>query len=234
MKHLFLVLCSLLIGCSQQETPMETNIKPLTKTVLFGHQSVGANILDGIRDISPESIEKIKDVYIGQNRDPMSKIRDFEQQVKANNDVDVAMMKLCFVDIPNYFLPYEILEVYAATVSRLERQYPNIKFIHVTVPLTVYDSSLVNQIKTSIKKVLGRPTYDFDANKTRKEFNVLLRKYYPFDTVFDLAAIESDNERYQENGAPALNRGYTYDSGHLNEKGRQVVAKELVQYLNKL
>jgi len=112
----------LLFGCSEQETsPM--NVEPLTKILFFGHQSVGANILDGVREISPESLGNIHDVYVGENRDPLSKILDFERQldqlVASGQQIDIAALKFCFVDIPNT----EISEVQAivAYVDAIER-----------------------------------------------------------------------------------------------------------------
>ena len=210
------------------------NIKSLKKTIFFGHQSVGANLLNGIHKISPQSMENITESYIGENRDPLSKIIDFEKNLKNINNVDIAMMKFCFVDIPNQHTPEQILEYYDAMIQRIQHQYPNIKIIHITVPLTSNPTGLINQTKTIIKKLIGKPTYNPILNKDRNEFNKLIKQKYSKDDIFDLAFIESNGERYQENGFPALFPGYTYDGGHLNEDGSRIIGKEFLNFLTNL
>jgi hypothetical protein len=89
--------------------------------ILFGHQSVGGNILDGMNDLefllpsrysfnnqSSEDIptlvswfgsnDGIGDFYAGTNGDPDSKVDEFDTKVTGGIGavVDVAFLKFCF------------------------------------------------------------------------------------------------------------------------------------------
>ncbi|HEY6912046.1 MAG TPA: hypothetical protein VI356_21895, partial [Myxococcales bacterium] len=83
--------------------------------VFFGHQSVGMNLIDGLRELSAEQGVPLKVVeekgalevpagtfahsYIPENGDPMRKLRSFAQALDgAKTEPAVAMMKFCFVD----------------------------------------------------------------------------------------------------------------------------------------
>ena len=85
--------------------------------VFFGHQSVGMNILEGASSVyaaygmtAPPIGEGavpgseggfIDHAFIGENGNPLLKIQDFAAKLRAGlgERVDVAMMKLCYVDI---------------------------------------------------------------------------------------------------------------------------------------
>src|SRR5882724_4594003 len=86
--------------------------------VFFGHQSVGMNVLDGVRGVyaahgtagpaigqdatQPGQDEGfINHAFIGVNEDPWLKIADFDARMRAGagHQADVALMKLCYVDI---------------------------------------------------------------------------------------------------------------------------------------
>ena len=83
------------------------------KRVVFGHQSVGANILSGVQGLATRAaidfrVTGSRDLSasghivhfpIGQNGDPASKMKDFAAAFRSGaKDVDVAMMKLCYLD----------------------------------------------------------------------------------------------------------------------------------------
>ena len=88
-----------------------------SRSIVFGHQSVGANILDGVRtvyrvaDMAPPATLQwanslpsrggwIADAAIGTNGDPSSKIAAFEARLTSTTgSPDFALMKLCYVDI---------------------------------------------------------------------------------------------------------------------------------------
>ena len=74
------------------------------KKIYFGHQSVGFNIIDGIKDLMAENISlnlKIKETdnpdefdgalfghsRVGQNKDGQSKIDDFQKRWKAVSEI---------------------------------------------------------------------------------------------------------------------------------------------------
>ena len=228
----------LLISCDKEIKDM--NYKPNTnniinKSIYFGHQSVGNNILDGIKDINIPELN-IHDFYIGENRNPISKIKHFENfifnELKEGNQIDVATMKLCFVDITSETNIKGIFLEYVLMINRLKKDYPNLNIVHITVPLTNENLSLSTRIKRIIKSVLGKPTYDRKANFTRNKYNNFLRKEFPNETIFDLAKLESRG--YNEYGSPALVLDFSDDGGHLNVVGRRNIAKKFIEFLNNI
>jgi hypothetical protein len=85
--------------------------------LFFGHQSVGRNILDGIssiyadKGVAPPTITEVRvgsdeadgfvHAAIGKNGDPIGKLAAFDSLLRAGQAerTDVALMKLCYVDI---------------------------------------------------------------------------------------------------------------------------------------
>lgn len=224
-------------------------------TILFGHRSVGNNIISGVGDlgrsfeivdIDVENIDEkrgrrirnaLLHLNIGQNRNPESKLKAFSETMDSGlgKDVDIALMKFCYVDF-NMESDYRmVFQQYQNTIQRLQRRYPATTFVHVTVPLV----SKERGIKPFIKKIIGRPVRDASDNVVREGYNDLVRHSYSGkEPVFDLALIEStrpDGTRtlieYNGKPVPELNPHYTYDGGHLNETGRQFVASYLVRLL---
>ena len=122
---------------------------------------------------------------------------------------------------------------YQSLIEQIRRQHPAVRIVHVTVPLTVFDSSP----KTWFKGLLGRNTAQHD-NLKRNEFNRLMRQTYAQEPIFDLAEMEST----RANGSKAsfrsgsaiidvLSPEYTSDGGHLNETGRRAAAQRLLEVL---
>lgn len=91
------------------------------KKIYFGHQSVGRNIVAGIKAIvakNPEIQLRILETNnvsdfqspvfahsrIGENRKPYSKINAFSQFMNSGIGVnaDLALFKFCYVDFPQY------------------------------------------------------------------------------------------------------------------------------------
>ncbi len=241
MNKYFLMVLSLLliVGCQKEEPTMignalASNIKSemSDKVIYFGHNSVGANILDGLRDLRSDL--NVVDFYIGKNHKPITKILAFQHAIlKAKLDgkqVDVAMMKLCYVDIPNGIVLDDVFNEYVKTMSELSKAFPDIKFVHMTTPLTTENVSLKLKAKRLVKKAIGREGYNIFANEQREVYNSRLKELYGSENVFDLAAVESNG--HMEYDVPALHPDYTYDGGHLNEKGRQEVAYALIKFLD--
>ena len=86
--------------------------------VFFGHQSVGMNVLDGVPGVyaahgmtappigagrypAGQDGGFVGHAFIGENEKPLLKIQDFGAKMRSGigEQVDVAMMKLCYVDI---------------------------------------------------------------------------------------------------------------------------------------
>jgi hypothetical protein len=226
------------------------------KRIYFGHQSVGFNILDGVKEImheNPEIILKIVETRqatdlssgvlghstVGKNMDPKSKCDDFAELVSTiGKNVDIAIFKFCYVDFTDKTDVDKVFDYYQQTVNEMKRKYPKTTFIHVTAPLTTVQAG----IKARIKEIIGKPVGGYNDNIKREQFNEKLRKVYEGKgPVFDLAAIEStypDGTRAFFKTAsgtyPFLVPEYTVDGGHLNAKGRKIVAEQLLIVLAKL
>jgi hypothetical protein len=222
------------------------------KKIYFGHQSVGYNIIDGIKDVMKENPQiKLNIVEtsnpadfnsaifahskVGKNTDPKSKTDSFGEYIKAGigEKADIAFFKFCFVDIDRGTDIKGLLEDYQTKMAKFEKEYPNTKFIHMTVPLK---TTKINW-KTWIKELIGKgDMYEYAGNIERNDYNDLLKKAYGGkESLFDLAKIEStyqDGKRssFTSNGKTyyCLAPEYTTDGGHLNEKGCKIVAEQLL------
>ena len=228
-----------------------------SQKIFFGHMSVGYNILEGVVDlsrISPGAKIRISESAdpsklgdgawlhskIGKNTDPYSKIDDFERAIDngLGSQLEVAFLKLCYVDIVGDTDVEKVFSSYKSTITRLKSKYPSIKIVHFTPPLT----RLQTGPKAWIKKAIGKPLYGARENVKRTEFaNLLKHEYGKENAVFDLAAIESthfngDKESYYSKGKqyPQLIADYTNDGGHLNAVGRKWVAEKLLVFLGGL
>lgn len=248
----------LLLGCNGQEeyavSPQETNIDwaQLENTkVVFGHQSVGGNILDGVRllaqrdgaqvDIveqrSSPSSSGFSHFMVGRNEDPLSKISDFVATVDAGaiDGADVALMKFCYVDFSAETDVQEIAQSYISNLDALAQRHPDTVFVAVTTPLR----SVQTGPKAWIKKLLGREPAQYVENSVRADFNQLIRDHYSGDgRLFDLAKVEAEatgkRTTVNVNGreVETLARELTSDGGHLNEQGQILVATELLKFIN--
>jgi len=217
------------------------------RRVLFGHQSVGVNILNGVQALaadagaplavkeerSPGGVPGIAHFKVGRNGDPLGKIADFAAAVEAGADrpADIALMKLCYVDISPETDVRQLAERYGGTLDRLAAQFPRTTFVAVTAPLTAVQSGL----KARVKRLLGRAPDGVAANARRTEFNALLRaRFGPQGRLFDLARCESATagaERFQGRPVETLDPALTSDGGHLNELGARRVAAQFVKFL---
>ncbi|NWJ97950.1 MAG: hypothetical protein HXX20_19520 [Chloroflexi bacterium] len=193
--------------------------------VLFNHQSVGGNILEGLDALAqknptrytltimnePEttwfsSNSGVGDFTRGENGDPNSKIDGFKSLIEKDgygSKVTVAMMKFCYVDDTNTATAR--WDTYRQAMTYLEGKYPAVKFVWWTMPL------------------------ENAGNKNRDQYNKLVRDYVQANNkiLFDIADIESQDpsgKAITESGLSAMYGNYTSDGGHLNETGQQRVA----------
>ncbi len=227
-----------------------------TKNIFFGHQSVGNNILQGIQLLQDKNnplsmtiinMENNRDETskyfieskIGSNGIPKNKIYDFCQKVNQleKNNLDIAMMKLCYADIKSDSDINDIFKYYSKSIDSLQKKYPNLKIIHITVPLTAR-RNFIKGIKDLLKRRSDSSILD---NVERNKFNKLLSNKYSSDRIFDLAKLEStypdgsiESFAYQGNNYNSLVPEYTDDGGHLNDEGKQVVAEEYIKLLKNL
>jgi lysophospholipase L1-like esterase len=222
------------------------------RSIYFGHQSVGENLLDGLRDLALEagvplriaearSASALKPgtfghTFVAENGDPLRKLRSFEQAMGPQPaPVDIAFVKFCYVDIDAATDAKALFGRYRAAIDGLRAKHPGTTFVHVTLPLTEEQGGA----RALAKRLLGRAPGGTIENLRREEYNALLRRAYAGrEPLFDLARVESTAPdgsavRVQWNGreAPALAAAYTDDGGHLNAVGRRRAARELVSVL---
>jgi hypothetical protein len=228
--------------------------------ILFGHQSVGNNIIAGMNDLlrehpsigitikqtaEPEDMAKgtFTHFSVGKNENPISKIADFSSKIRQGlgKNVDVALFKFCFVDVDVTTDIDKLFREYKDAMSSLKKEYPDVIFIHVTVPLLRKEQT---SFKGMIKNLIGRSD-GFFSNKNnvkRNMYNELIMKEYAGkEPVFDLASIESTHsngtrETFNVGGKVyyALAPEYTEDGGHLNTVGRKLVAGQFLNFLSHL
>jgi hypothetical protein len=219
--------------------------------ILFGHQSVGSNILQGVGSVyasagrpAPAIVETrepvggatggIRHAHVGVNGDPLGKIDDFAALVDGplGATVDIALLKFCYDDITAGSEVEVVFDAYAREMARLEREHPDVTFLYTTVPLTT-DRGL----RAGIKALLGRPDRAGPAdNVARARYNELVRERYAASgRLFDIAAVETtvdgraterslDGQTYD-----VLNLAFAADPGHLNDSGARAAAGALIE-----
>jgi hypothetical protein len=200
-------------------------------SAFFGHQSVGQNVLDGVRSLANrgEAVPEIEDAYLGENENPLSKIEDFDARLRSGlaEHLDVAMMKLCYIDVTARTDVDALFESYRTTLSALARDYPDVTFVHVTVPITA-ELTRMSRLRA---RLTGNDRYGPDENVARERLNALIRADSAGGQLFDLAAVESTRPdgtrvtgRHGGSDYFALHDGYASDLGHLNAAGAEVAA----------
>ena len=205
--------------------------------VFFGHQSVGAQILQGVKELSAkEGVPVfIKDKFVPENGDPVRKLESFKAFVGTGSKYDVALVKFCYVDIKADTDAAALFDQYRRAINELRASNPRTVFVHATLPLTTVQTGP----KAWVKRIIGRSPYGTVENVKREEYNRLLRATYAGrEPIFDLARIESTAPdgtliTVTWNGitAPALSPEYTSDGGHLNARGRLLAAREFLTAL---
>lgn len=213
----------------------------------FGHQSVGEDILVGIEAIQREldlprwpvihgssgATPGLYEAKVGVNTDPEAKIRAFAATLRgAAPTFDVALMKLCYVDVVATTNVRTLFDHYRTAMAQLERELPGVRLLHCTVPLTATRM----QWKSRLKRWLGKVPADDADNLARQAYNDLLRaEYGGRGRLVDLAAAEStlpdgSAVRWQIGGLrfACLAAGYTSDGGHLNDVGQRAVASAVL------
>ncbi|MBZ4396657.1 hypothetical protein VZQ01_02220 [Myxococcus faecalis] len=249
---LLMALHGTVAQASAPSAPLE---KLSGRRIFFGHQSVGGNILDGVKalpnsaqGVVPRVVEvqspteslapgTLAHAMVGQNEKPESKIADFERLMDAGlaKSTDVAFFKFCYIDINGATDTRALFEKYRVAMEGLKARHPGTTFVHVTAPLTTVQRGA----KAWLKELLGRPVWGVAENVQRETFNELMRKTYADkEPLFDLARLEStapdgSRETYELNGQtwPAMVPGYSDDGGHLNAAAQKRLATELLNFL---
>lgn len=223
------------------------------RPVFFGHQSVGLNVIDGLRQLAAQDgiALRVAEVrpgagvppgtfahgFLERNGAPRQKLQSFERAFDsgAAAGAEIALLKFCYVDFTVDTDAAALFREYQATIARLQGRHPGVVFVHVTVPLV----ALPGGLRSSLAGLLGRPSRQLRENARRDEYNALLRRAYDGkEPIFDLARVESLRpdggavvSRHDGREVPALFAGYTDDGGHLNAEGRLRAARELAAVL---
>ncbi len=176
----------------------------------------------------------------GSNYDPTGKIDAFDAKIRSldsdgkafGESANIAFFKFCYVDFYHIDPDLTILfNHYVAVMEKLMADFPNCKFVHVTVPLfaLIYNG-------------------EDEINIRRHTYNELLRAYIKEKGgfLFDLADLEAHDDNgvmqtfeYKGSTYPVIwydasnkhNNGWTYDGGHLNTKGAEYMALALWRFL---
>lgn len=233
--------------------------KIASKIIYYGHQSVGADIINAISALNRGrelglDIQDTPQVHansgrgrflhskIGQNFDPASKDAGFSQNVEqlAKSGLDMAFYKYCYVDVDADTDIDTVLHGYLATLRRLKKQHPNVIFIAWTLPLTIVQRGP----RAFIKNIIQRPIGGYADNAKRNIYNqMLLTECENEFPVFDLAKYEANYGKTSQQACTYRYRGKIFhalcdeharDGRHLNPSGASHIASHLLAFLEAL
>lgn len=236
------------------EDPSADQLRAVASSrIFFGHQSVGSNVLGGLdalaRDLAVPELKitetrsasevvagTMAHAHVGRNRDPQSKIDEFAAIMNGPmaSAVQIALLKLCYIDVTASSDPAAVFDAYASTLDDLSRRHPGVTFLAVTVPLA-RDPGWKGVVKSWLGKNNDMGPAD---NVARQTFNQLLRERYAgTGRLFDIAAVEAAMDqaptRRSRGGTEyyVLHEAFSSDPGHLNALGSRAAAAELVRTL---
>lgn len=222
------------------------------RTLFFGHQSVGGNIMEGVAEVLREHPEiplrvvetndpgriSTPGLYhglIGQNGEPETKLAEFGRLAAAVGDSGIAMVKFCYVDVDGTTDAEALFASYRATVDSLHAKHPGLTLVHVTLPLQVDPGTLFHW-RTKIR---GKQTPYRTLNGIRARYNQRMRATYGGrEPLFDLAHFQSLSADgtvgvVQHDGLEVeyLLPEWTSDGGHLNGPGRERIAQAFLVFM---
>ena len=218
--------------------------------VFFAHQSVGENLLDAMPGLveaqdaasstivslgdQPESGTALIETAIGTNGDPLGKIAEFDQILRdgLGDDIDVAVLKLCYIDFSVATDVEELFTAYTTTIAALEADFPDVTFIYTTAPL-VSERDVIERLKNLLGRAMHR---DPSENTVRHRYNELIRdEYGSSGRLLDIAAIQASDasgmlQTREADGQPyqAMDPQWASDPGHLNPDGAARLANAFV------
>jgi hypothetical protein len=223
-----------------------------SRTVYFGHQSVGSGIVAGVeglmtkygiplqivQDPEPAAVTGPAFVHflVGQKRDYASKnaalLRLLESSTRAHGVI--VLLKYCYGDIKCPSDAATMFEAYRDTVDTIQSEHPDVTVVHATIPLTAVESAL----KSRAKQLVGRPTQR-EAAVARHRYNELLRSEFGgTEPVFDLAKVEAAQPDGMVAGFTAggclietLAAENTDDGVHMNPRCQRNAAEALLDVL---
>ena len=223
------------------------------RTVYFGHQSVGSGVVAGMESLAaarsvpirfvqsrdPSAVPSPAFVHflVGQHRDYASKNADLLRLLDADERADspIVILKYCYADSNPPVDADRMFDAYRETLESIRYEHPDASVVHSTIPLTTVEGAF----KTAVKHVFNMSTAR-DQALARHRYNELLRwEFEGKEPIFDLARIESRDADGTTAGFVAggtlvetMAPANTTDGAHLNERGRRLAAKTLLDVLS--
>lgn len=241
-----MTLLAALVAVAMTTTPtLKDDLELIARSrVVFGHQSVGNDLLSGLALLAKEEGVALRVVQgrdaallaepglvhdlIGENEEPSRKVKDFGALVAAlGPGAQVAAMKLCYVDFDQPRDAAALLAEYQREVAALRAKVQGVTVLHVTAPLTTVQSGL----KAVVKDLLGKGRWGRKFNIARHGFNEKLRAAVQGEPLFDLAEAEAGTgpgrcvDVVDGKPFPCLRPELSDDGGHLNARGQREVAR---------
>jgi hypothetical protein len=253
------LLCAVAIGCDSTDkmrAPISDTLNSVSarqwqllgkRSIYFGPQSVGDNIMSGVRGLNASHPELQLNILsgastsgtpafyefkIGKNGDTRSKNEAFLSTTDGElGPKPVLMFKYCYVDVTEKTDVEAVFREYQETLTALHARHPEAIVVHTTIPLTVAES----QGRYYLNHLRGLPTVRA-LNSKRTRYNLLLREAFAGrEPIFDLGRMESIHNNGREEiarheGMPAfaLAPEWSSDGGHLNLDGSKRAAEQLL------
>lgn len=245
---------------SAADKPTREGLEAIGKTrIVFGHQSIGMNILQAMPSVfSPFGLQApevasvdwpqardtddpvFAEIWVGTNGDALGKISDFARQIDAAaHPYDIAFMKIGPVDIKTGTDIQAVFDSYASTMDSLEKKHPKTTFLYTTSALMSEESDWSGVEASQI----GVPGNAGDSDNARREqYNALVRERFgSTGRLFDLAQLESELPdgtiaAKTVDGVPSrvMNPAFTDDSLHLNSTGAEHLATAMLGLLGRV
>lgn len=212
----------------------------MSKRTVFGHQSVGWQVLQGVEMWAdelgapdpifpdyegaglPESGGFLGHFYCGTNGNSFTKTAEFLSHLQNGlaSQVDIVVMKFCYADLRSGsgYTPQQMFDDYKAWVDAVESQFPQLTVIYATEAIVMGQNS------------------DGVNNGLRQTFNNLVRaEYGASGRLWDVADIQStdpSSNKVLYGGVESLYSGYASpDQRHIYGLGRTTVSAPLLQII---
>lgn len=231
-------------GGSEPEPPQQIDTATFTaamgKRTIFGHQSVGMQVLQGVSMLAgqlgvsnpsfpdyeattlPSSGGMLAHFYAGSNGNPFSKLDEFEAHLRGGlaAQVDIVVLKFCYADLRNSssHTPQQMFDAYKIWCDTIETDFPTLTIIYATEAIVMGENS------------------DGVHNARRQVFNNLIRaEYASTGRLWDVANIQSTDpigNKILHGGIESLYSGYASpDQRHIYGPGRTALAGPLLQLI---
>lgn len=240
-------------GGSERHIGRERWSAVATRNVYFAHQSVGSDIVGGLRALNDEftlnlrivrswehgthALPAVVHFLVGQNGDFASKNAALLRFLEARRWTDrpIVVLKYCYTDVCPGTDIEGLFEEYRDTVVTIAAEYQDVTVVHATLPLT---STFERAVTARAKLFLGRETLR-DAAIARHRYNSLLQaEFGGWQPIFDIARAEAERPDgsvagFDQGGVhiQTLAPENTGDGCHLNRRGQRIVALAFLDVL---